>query len=150
MNISGEHLEEYFIRKCIELAKISKTMGESPVGSVVVKNNEIIGKGTESVKAKNDLSFHSEIEAIRDACNFLGHRNLSDCVLYTTHEPCIMCSYIIRQTGIGKVVFSISSGEIGGFNSHLPVLCDQTVSRWQKPPLIIGGVLEKECRELLG
>ncbi len=148
MNDSTKQIDAFYIQKCIELARISKERGESPVGSIVVRNSKIIGEGIESVKSRNDLSFHSEIEAIRDACQYLGHRNLSDCVLYTTHEPCIMCSYIIRQTGIKKVVFGISSDEIGGYSSKLPVLKDESVKRWKTLPEIIPNFMENECRDI--
>ncbi|MGB7498862.1 MAG: nucleoside deaminase [Moheibacter sp.] len=139
---------ELFMNRCIEIAGISKQRGESPVGSVIVRNGQIIGEGVESVQARNDISFHSEIEAIRDACQQLGHRDLSGCVLYTTHEPCIMCSFIIRQTKISKVIFGLSTGEIGGFSSKLSVLTDQTVERWNQPPEIICGFMENECRTI--
>lgn len=135
----------FMMNRCIELARISKQRGESPVGSVIVCGGSIIGEGIESVKARNDISFHSEVEAIRDACQQLGHRDLSGCVLYTTHEPCIMCSYIIRQTGISKVVFGISAGEIGGYGSKLPVLTAE-LNRWGPPPEVIAGFMENECR----
>lgn len=142
----SDFTDESFMNRCIALAKISKQRGESPVGSVIVKDGQIIGEGIESVKARNDISFHSEVEAIRDACQRLGHRDLSGCVLYTTHEPCIMCSYIIRQTKISKVIFGLSTGEIGGYSSKLPVLTDQTVERWNQPPEIIADFMENECR----
>lgn len=138
--------DDHFMMRCIELAKISKQQGESPVGSLIVMDGEIIGEGTEAVKANNDLSFHSEIEAIRKACQFLGHRDLSDCILYTTHEPCIMCSYIVRQTKIQKVVFGIATGEIGGYSSKLNVLTDTGVSRWNSPPEIVPNFMSDECR----
>lgn len=134
-----------FMLRCIELAKISKEHEESPVGSVVVLNGKIIGEGVESVKARNDLSFHSEIEAIRDACQYLGHRDLSGCVLYSTHEPCMMCSYIVRQTRIKKVVFGIPVDDVGGFSSELKVLTDTSVKKWNSVPEIIAGFMKEKC-----
>lgn len=146
-----ENLEQHYLymRRCLELAKKAKERGESPVGSLVVMNGEIIGEGIEGVKFHNDLTFHSEIEAIRRASEHLGHRNLKECTLYTTHEPCIMCSYVIRQTKIPTVVVGISCGEIGGYSSDFPILTDDTIRIWNFPPTLITGIMEKEILELM-
>ncbi|MDD3458662.1 MAG: nucleoside deaminase [Weeksellaceae bacterium] len=141
-----ENQHKAFMQKCIELARISKNRGESPVGSVVVKDGKIIGEGIESVHARNDFSFHAEIEAIRDASQHIGHCDLSGCTLFTTHEPCIMCSYIIRQTRIGRVVFGLSTGDIGGYHSELAVLKDKSVKKWNQPPEVIAGFMQEECK----
>src|SRR6478609_3973229 len=97
---SDDILHESYMRKCIELALKAKELKESPVGSLVVMNEIIIAEGWECSKAHNDITFHAEIEAIRRATEHLQSQNLSNCVLYTTHEPCIMCSYVIRHTKI--------------------------------------------------
>lgn len=126
-----------FMKKCMKLAKIAGQNGESPVGSIIVLDGEIIGQGMDGVDFHNDITYHAEIEAIRNASSFLGHRDLAGCTLYTTHEPCIMCSYIIRQTGISTVVIGELTGDTGGYSSALPVLKDETVQKWGKPPEII-------------
>ena len=142
----SEH--EPFMQRCIELARIAKSRGESPVGSVVVRNGEIIGEGIEASKANLDITFHAEIEAIRKASQFLQSQDLSECILYTTHEPCIMCSYMIRHTKIKTIVSAISTGEYGGFSSKYPLLYDTSILKWGNPPVLIKGVLEDECRQL--
>jgi len=139
---------EFYMAKCIELAKIAKVRGDSPVGSLIVQNVKIIGEGIEGGKFHKDITFHAEIEAIREVVKNTGISDFSDCILYTTHEPCIMCSYIIRHHRIGKIVFGISTGKIGGYSSKYPLLLDTTIDKWGSPPVIIEGVLKKECREL--
>ena len=139
---------EGFMKRCIELAHIAKSRGESPVGSVIVKNGEIIGEGVEGGKAHLDITFHAEIEAIRQASQFLQSQDLSECVLYTTHEPCIMCSYMIRHTKINTIVSALSTGEYGGASSHYPLLLDTGIHKWENPPELISGILEEECRKL--
>ena len=139
---------ESYMRWCIDLAKIAKKRGDSPVGSLIVQNGKIIGEGIEGGKTQKDITFHAEIEAIRDATKRIERQDLSDCILYTTHEPCIMCSYVIRHMKIPIVVAGITTGEIGGFSSHIPILLDTTIKRWSAPPTIIKGVLEKECSAL--
>lgn len=139
---------EFYMRRCIALALQSKQRGDSPVGAVVVQNEKVVGEGLEGGKTHNDITYHAEIEAIRQATNSLQRQDLSDCVMYTTHEPCIMCSYVIRHTRIQAIVIGIKTGEIGGFSSHFPVLADQTIKRWGMVPQIITGVLEKDCLAL--
>lgn len=140
-------LEEY-MRKCISLAEIARERGDSPVGSVLVRDGKIISEGIEGGKTHKDITFHAEIEAVRNAVVSLGKSDLSDCIMVTTHEPCIMCSYVIRHHKIKLVVAGITTGETGGYSSSLPLLLDNTITKWTDPPEIIDGILERECREL--
>ncbi|MEO5790052.1 nucleoside deaminase [Gelidibacter sp.] len=139
---------ESYMRICIELGMIAKQRGDSPVGSIIVQNGIVIGEGIEGGKTHQDITFHAEIEAIRQATKHLGKQDLSDCILYTTHEPCIMCSYMIRHSKIPIIVTGIATGEIGGYSSQLPLLLDTTIKSWTKPPLLIKGILESECDAL--
>lgn len=139
---------EYFMRKCIELALIAKQHGESPVGSVIVKDEKIIASGSEASKLNRDLTFHAEIEAIRRAVALLDTTDLSSCTLYTTHEPCIMCSYVIRHAKINTIVIGITTGETGGVSSAYQLLLDRSIKSWADPPQLVFGVLKKECIEL--
>lgn len=143
---SNQH--EYYMTRCIGLAKIAKARGDSPVGSLVVLNGKIIGEGVEGGKTQKDITYHSEIEAIRQAIKTNNTTDLSGCDLYTTHEPCIMCSYVIRHHKIANIIFGIFTGEIGGYSSIYPVLLDQSIKKWDAPPHLIFGILEKECRAL--
>lgn len=139
---------EFYMHKCIALAKMAKQRGDSPVGSLIVMDGEIVGEGIEGGKTNHDITFHAEIEAIRNAVKYSGTQDLSNAILYTTHEPCIMCSYVIRHTKIPVVVTGLLTGEIGGFSSELPVLLDTTVKKWASPPVLINGVLMEDCKKL--
>lgn len=139
---------ENLMRRCIELAKIAKQRGDSPVGSIIVKAGQIVGEGIEGGKTQQDITFHAEIEAVRNARATLGTSDLSDCLMVTTHEPCIMCSYVIRHHKIGLIIVGMTTGEIGGYSSALPVLTDRTIAKWTAPPNIIDQVLEQECKAL--
>lgn len=139
---------EALMRECIRLARIAKERGDSPVGAVIVRGGEVVAQGIEAGKTEQDITRHAEVLAINNARRALGTADLSDCVLVTTHEPCIMCSYAIRHHRIPVVVFSLAVGDVGGYSSQLPVLKDRSVKRWGGPPTVIGGVLEAECREL--
>lgn len=139
---------EAYMRQCISLAEIAKARGDSPVGSVLVQNGNIISEGIEGGKTHKDITFHAEIEAIRNSVIALGKTDLSDCMLVTTHEPCIMCSYVIRHHKIKLIIVGVASGEIGGYSSSYPLLLDKTITKWASPPEIITGILEEECGAL--
>ncbi len=140
--------DEFFMRACIELALIAKQRGDPPVGAVLVRDGQIIAKGMEGGKTHNDITYHAEVEAIRQATALLQRQDLSGCILYTTHEPCILCSYVIRHTKIDKIVMALTTGEIGGMSSRYPLLSDVSIKKWGPAPALITGVLEEECRKL--
>lgn len=139
---------ESLMRHCIRLARIAKERGDSPVGSILVQNGQIISEGIEGGKTHKDITFHAEIEAIRKAVKSLEKQDLSECILVTTHEPCIMCSYIIRHHKIKLVIIGLTVPDVGGYSSAYPVLKDTSVKKWESAPNVICGILEKECREL--
>jgi len=103
--------DSLFMKRCEALAAIAAERGESPVGSVVVLGGKIIGEGIEAGKSKQDVTFHAEVEAVRDAVRKHG-KDLSTATLYTTHEPCILCSYVIRhhRNGDNSISFASLSG----------------------------------------
>lgn len=140
--------DEDLMRRCLELGGEALAVGDAPVGSLIVKRGEIIAEGIEAVKSKKDPTAHSEIEAIRAACEKLHTLNLNDCDLYTNVEPCVMCAFAIRQTGIQRIVFGISNNEVGGANSKFAVLSDTGFPAKFAPPEICGGVLLEECEAL--
>lgn len=148
MAIEKQEAYEDYMRICISLAKIAKDRGDSPCGSIIIRDDKVISEGIEGGRTRQDITFHSEIEAIRNATVISGKSDLSDCILVTTHEPCIMCSYVIRHHKIKMVIVGLSTGEIGGYSSFYPLLLDKTITRWIHPPEIITGILEQECREL--
>ena len=143
-----EESHEFYMEKCIALAKIATKRGDSPVGSILVQDGIIIGEGIEGNNTYSDITFHAEIEAIRRATEHLKSQDLSQATLYTTHEPCIMCSYVIRHTKIRKVVIGVPNKETGGVNSPYPLLLDTAIAKWKTPPILIPGILEDECRTL--
>ncbi len=148
MSIAEKKDYEDYMTHCISLAKRAKDRGDSPVGSVLVREGKIISEGIEGGKTHKDITFHAEIEAIRNAVMLLGKTDLSDCSIVTTHEPCIMCSYLIRHHKIKAVIVGVTTGEIGGYSSSFPILMDNTITKWADPPKIIDGILEEACKFL--
>ena len=143
MNIHTNHMKH-----CIDLAQKAMLNGDPPVGSILVKNNKVIGVGIEAGKSSNDITKHAEIEAIKDTLTKNELRNLDGCTLYTTHEPCIMCSYVIRHYRIGSIVYGTKVDYIGGITSKFEIIKSDQIPKWGKVPEIIPDILKEECQKL--
>lgn len=128
----------YYMQRCAVLANAAAAKGESPVGAVIVKDDTLISEAMEAGKSKNDITCHAEIEAIRSAVAKLKTNDLSDCTLFTTHEPCLMCSYAIRFHKIKKLVYQNTVKYLGGISSSMPLLTTNEVPpHWGKAPEIV-------------
>lgn len=140
--------DERFMRRCLDLATEARCGGNTPVGSVVVLDGEIIGEASETLPKGSSIAGHAEILACQSALDATGRRDLAGAVLYTTAEPCFMCAYAIRQLRIGLVVYGIETPVIGGVTSTHPILIDHTLDAWRQAPAVVGGVLRAECERL--
>lgn len=123
-----------YMARCYDLAKQAAAEGESPVGSIVVKDGKIIGEGYEKSRQLKDVTRHAEVVALLDALK--NTTDLSGATIYSNVEPCILCSYVIRHHRIAEVVFERSSGELGGTNPSFNVLT-ANFTTWSTPPAII-------------
>ena len=139
--------DTFWMQQCLELGRQARQEGNTPVGALLLQEGQKIGEGREAGKSKHDITCHAEIEAIRDALQ-QGHANLRGAILYTTHEPCIMCSYVIRHHRIARVVIGLAVPEVGGYTSLFPILSTQAIPKWGPPPEITLGVLQEQCRGL--
>lgn len=137
-----------YMRQCIELAREALTSGDAPVGSIVVAGDQVLGTGVESTRRLLDVTAHAEVEALRAACRERSSLDLSGATLYTTVEPCYLCSFAIRQLRIARVVIGRAYPEAGGVSSHHPILSDPNFPHWAQPPIILTGVLAGECSAL--
>ena len=136
---------EYFMAEALALARESIGDGDVPVGCVIVKDGEIIGRGRNRREADGDATAHAEVEAIRDACARLGSWRLSDCALYVTLEPCPMCAGAIINARIAAVRYGAKEDKSGCCGSVLNLFEESFNHR----PRVYGGLLEPECRALL-
>ena len=139
---------ERFMRRCIELAQIAQSQNNTPVGSVVVLDGDIVDEGIENLPTGDSVVGHAEVLACQKAVDRTGSRLLEGATLYTTAEPCFMCSYIIRQCEIALVVYGLETPNVGGATSAHPILTDTSMSGWKPAPRIVGGVLRRECQQL--
>jgi tRNA(adenine34) deaminase len=142
-------MDDHFMGRCLELAQESLELGETPVGSLVVRGREILGEGREASRGRFDPSAHAEVEALRAACAKERSLVLPESTLYTTVEPCVLCAYAIRRAGIVRVVYGIPAGQVGGVTSRFAILSDSDLKGWPSPPEIRGGVRAAECLKML-
>ncbi|MEO7768420.1 MAG: nucleoside deaminase [Ferruginibacter sp.] len=128
---------DYYMDICTELANTAKIKGNPAVGCIIVKNGEIIARAEEASKSKSDITCHAEIEVIREAVKKIGN-NLSQCTLYTTHEPCVMCAYPIRFYSISKIIINSKVNTLGGAGPDFPLLTTNKVpAHWAAPPEMV-------------
>lgn len=133
------------MEEALLLAKQSFDEGEVPVGAVVVKDGEIVGRGRNRRENGKNALFHAEISAIDEACRNLGGWRLWQCEMYVTLEPCPMCAGAIINSRIKKVTFGAYDKKAGSFGS----VVDFNDLPYNHKPQIEGGIDEKECSELL-
>ena len=139
------HRDENFMRLAIEQAQLAAQLGELPVGAVVVKDGQVIGRGYN--RRESDLSAigHAEILAIQDACRTLNSWRLTDCELYVTLEPCPMCAGAIINARIRRVVYGVKDEKAGCCGS----VADFFAMPFSHTPLSRSGILAEECGRLL-
>ena len=136
--------------RCIELARAAFARGDHPFSAVLVRDGSVFAEGQNRVNSKFDPTAHAETEAIREACKALETLNLSGFTIYASGEPCWMCSQIIRQSGIERVVIGeLSRWPTGGYKSMFPVLTAEVPGRFGPPPQVVAGVLRDKCKALL-
>lgn len=137
-------INEYMM-EAIRLAKISEAEGEVPVGAVVVKNGEIVGKGRNRREYGKNALYHAELEAIDNACKEIGGWRLWDCDLYVTLEPCPMCAGAVINSRIKRVYFGAYDNKAGSFGSVI----NFNMLPYNHKPEIYGGIMELECSQML-
>ena len=134
-----------FMDAALELAAQAAADGEVPVGCVIVRRGEIVGRGRNRRETEKTALGHAEIEAIADACKNLGGWRLWECTLYVTLEPCPMCAGAIINARIPKVVYGASDDKCGACGS----VCDLFAMDFNHHPQVVTGVREAESRALL-
>ena len=134
-----------YMLAALELAREAAADGEVPVGCIITRNGEIVGRGrNRREKGKNALC-HAELEAINDACRTLGGWRLWECSLYVTLEPCPMCAGAIINARIPRVVYGASDAKCGAAGG----VCCLFDMAFNHHPKVESGILEEECAALL-
>ena len=134
-----------FMGQALELAREAAAEGEVPVGCVIVRNGEIVGRGRNRRETGKTALGHAEIEAISQACRNLGGWRLWECTLYVTLEPCPMCAGAIINARIPRVVYGAADAKAGSCGS----VCNLFDMAYNHHPQVEQGLLEEECKQLL-
>lgn len=137
---------EDFMRAALALAREAAAHGEVPVGCVVVRGGEIIGRGRNRREETRSAAAHAEMDAIADANASLGSWRLDGCSLYVTLEPCPMCAGAILNARIKKVYYGVRDEAMGACGGVLNLFME----RFPHTPKLVGGLLADECRAVLG
>jgi tRNA(adenine34) deaminase len=140
------------MRRCVALAQSAGAGGEYPFAAVIGRRVEFVCESLNSVRAEGDVTRHAEMVAISSAQKKLRSTSLHECTIYSTIEPCAMCSYAIRETRIGRVIFGLRSPVMGG-KSRWNILTDGGISStlpevFAPPPDVLPGYLHHEVRKV--
>ena len=137
--------DRYFMEQALSLAKESAAEGEVPVGCVIVRGEEIVGRGRNRRETAKTALGHAEIEAIAEACRKLGGWRLWECTLYVTLEPCPMCAGAIVNARIPRVVYGAKDRKGGACGS----VCNLFSMEFNHHPQVESGLMEEQCQALL-
>lgn len=130
-----------YMKQALAEAQKAYDRGEVPVGAVVVCKDRIIARSHNLTEMLNDVTAHAEMQAITAAANYLGGKYLSDCTLYVTVEPCVMCAGAIAWSQLGRLVFG-AADEKRGYQKFAPQSLHPKTD-------VVQGVMEDECARLM-
>ena len=135
----------FYMQQALLLAREAYDAGEVPVGCVIVRDGQIVGRGRNRREEGKNALAHAEVEAISDACRNLGGWRLWDCTMYVTLEPCPMCAGAIINARIPRVVCGAKDAKAGSCGS----VCDLFAMDYNHHPAIEFGICEAEAAALL-
>src|SRR6187549_2808383 len=135
------YTDEYFMREALKEAAKALDIDEVPVGAVVVCKNRIIARAHNQTEKLTDATAHAEMLAVTSAANYLGSKYLSECILYVTLEPCVMCAGALHWVQLQKLVFGASDIQRGFTLIDKPLLHPKTE--------VVKGLKAENCKELV-
>ena len=138
--------DQEYMQLALELAVQAAAVGEVPVGALVVKDGEIIGRGYNAPISSHDPSAHAEIRAMRDAAQHIGNYRLVGCTLYVTLEPCAMCTGAIQHARIARLVYGANDPKTGACGSVVNLMEETRLNHHTE---VESGVMAVECGGVL-
>jgi tRNA(adenine34) deaminase len=133
--------DEYFMKEALKEAQKGFDADEVPVGAIVVAENKIIARAHNLTERLNDVTAHAEMQVITSAANYLGGKYLTECTLYVTLEPCVMCAGALFWSQVSKIIYG-ARDEKRGFSKQAADLLHPKTE-------VISGILENECAEII-
>ena len=137
--------DSFYMAQALNLARETGAEGEVPVGCVIVRGEEIVGRGRNRREGDKSALAHAELEAIRQANQALGGWRLWECTLYVTLEPCPMCAGAIINARIPRVVYGASDSKFGACRS----VCSLFDMAFNHHPTVEAGVMEQQAQALM-
>jgi tRNA(Arg) A34 adenosine deaminase TadA len=138
--------DERFIRMAIQLSQQAVAHGNQPFGAVLVRDGKVLLARESTKITTRDCSRHSETSVAAAASGFLTREELAECTLYSSTEPCAMCSGAIYWSGIGRVVFACSNDALGKLaGNNLNISCREIFARGKRHVEVAGPLLEEEA-----
>lgn len=137
----------FFMDEALKEARESAESDEVPIGAIIIRNGEIIARGTNHKERKNCATRHAEIEAIEEATRVAGNWYLDDCEMVVTLEPCVMCAGAIMNSRLKAVYFGAYDKKAGGFGGLYDFASDKKLNHRLD---VFGGIRSEESAELLG
>lgn len=132
--------DDFFMKMALKEAHVAYDAGEIPVGAVITCNKQLIAKAHNQTEQLNDVTAHAEMIAFTAAAEALGGKYLSECTLYVTLEPCVMCAGAAFWTQISRIVYGADDPK-RGYSQYGDLLHPKTT--------VINGVLQEQCKNLL-
>jgi len=137
---------------CIQLSATAAMRGEFPFAALICDSDRIVVEATNQVAQRADVTRHAELIAVSEAQRLLRRKDLSSCTLYSNVEPCAMCSFPIRETRIGRIVYAISSPFMGGLSKwnvlRDPEIADVMPEAFGPVPEVIAGLCASEAENV--
>lgn len=141
--------DEFFMELAINIAIKSKNSGNEPFGAIIVKDGEVVMSGGNEINSLCDPTHHAEIGLIRKICMELNISDLKDYTLYTSCEPCVMCSGAMVWANLGRVVYSVSHDELAEIaGSNIMISCTELFDKSPNKPSVTGPVLREKGLEV--
>ena len=139
-------IDTEYMQIALDLARQAALNNEVPVGAIIVKDGVVIGRGSNAPIGLHDPTAHAEIQAMREAAQYLGNYRLVDCALYVTLEPCAMCSGAMQHARIKKLVYGASDPKTGACGSVINLMAEPKLNHHCE---VVGGILAEECGAVL-
>jgi len=133
--------DEYFMKQALMEAQKAESKGEVPIGAIIVCKGRVIARAHNLTETLTDVTAHAEMQAITIASDFLGGKYLTDCTLYVTIEPCVMCAGALGWSQISRIVYG-AKDEKRGYSSFAPNALHPKCE-------VTSGILEKECASVV-